>query len=133
MPKMNLIGQKFGRLMVLKQVIENDKKLWLCKCDCGETTKVSTKNLNSGRVRSCGCMKRKSGTTLTSTLCIQCAKATPLLCQWINIGDRTGIKFETRESKQDSPISVVKCSDYVPGPLPPIAWNGREYHLQAMC
>lgn len=53
----DLTGQRFGRLVVLKRV-ENTKKgssRWLCRCDCGETKIHTAGILNSGDVKSCGC------------------------------------------------------------------------------
>ena len=58
----NLIGEKFGKLTVLKRC-ENSKSgkaVWLCLCECGKTTKVPTCRLTMGKVKSCGCLKRES-------------------------------------------------------------------------
>ena len=58
----DLTGQRFGRLVVLKQ--EETLKLgvtrWLCKCDCGEQTVTTTRALRSGLCRSCGCLHREA-------------------------------------------------------------------------
>ena len=38
--------------------------LWLCACECGETTVVSARHLRTGHTRSCGCLRevlRQSG------------------------------------------------------------------------
>lgn len=59
--KINLIGEKFGRLTVVKQIKERNKfggVQWECKCDCGNTTVVPTGRLQSGITKSCGCLKR---------------------------------------------------------------------------
>lgn len=53
MIKINLIGQKFNRLKVLKRV---DNK-WECKCDCGNIVFINTYKLKSGHTKSCGCYK----------------------------------------------------------------------------
>lgn len=55
----DLTGQKFGRLTVIKRV-ENkgDLAAWLCICDCGCETVVSGANLRQGHVKSCGCLKQ---------------------------------------------------------------------------
>ena len=36
--KINLIGQKFGKLTVIKETKERKNKsiVWICKCDCGQ-------------------------------------------------------------------------------------------------
>jgi len=62
----NEIGNRYGRLLVLKQAGVNrfGLVLWLCQCDCGNKTITSGRNLRIGDTRSCGCLlreKRKKG------------------------------------------------------------------------
>ena len=54
--KLNLVGETFGRLVVLQAAGTNrhDKRLWQCRCDCGNTSLVPTGSLRSGNSRSCG-------------------------------------------------------------------------------
>lgn len=55
----DLTGQKFNYLTVEKR-LENaigGISVWLCKCDCGNYTKVRGSNLKNGAVKSCGCLK----------------------------------------------------------------------------
>lgn len=59
MPKINqnLVGQKFGHLTVLSKSKERGTQReykWLCQCDCGRKTLVTTAMLNSGSITSCG-------------------------------------------------------------------------------
>lgn len=51
----DLTGQKFGRLTVIKYV---GKSNWLCKCDCGNEKIVSTTHLKND-TKSCGCLKKE--------------------------------------------------------------------------
>ena len=55
--KQNLIGKHFGHLTVIaksdKRGTQNEYK-WICRCDCGKLTEVSTGMLNSGEITSCG-------------------------------------------------------------------------------
>ena len=56
----DLTGQKFGRLTVIKRV-ENTKEgkaKWLCQCECGHIIKVNGKVLRNGHTQSCGCLQR---------------------------------------------------------------------------
>ena len=54
--KQDLIGKRFGKLVVIDNVESKyRKKHWLCKCDCGNQTIVSTSGLKSGHTQSCGC------------------------------------------------------------------------------
>jgi hypothetical protein len=53
----DLTGKKFGLLTVIKR----DADKWLCKCECGNITRVYTGHLNAGSVISCGCKGSSSG------------------------------------------------------------------------
>lgn len=67
----DLTGQKFNRLTVIKRdgKHKSGNIKWLCRCDCGNYTHVTTYNLKSGNAISCGCytsermtaMNRKHG------------------------------------------------------------------------
>lgn len=53
----SLIGLRFGRLMVIaRNGNRGSRRLWLCKCDCGNYTLGDTKNLRNEKKRSCGCL-----------------------------------------------------------------------------
>lgn len=57
----DLTGQRFGRLTVLcRSGGHNHQVLWLCKCDCGQTTSITGGNLKSGNTKSCGCLNREA-------------------------------------------------------------------------
>lgn len=60
MKLVNLIGQRFGYLTVIERVANGkcNEVRWLCKCDCGNHTEVSSVNLKNGHCKSCGCLKR---------------------------------------------------------------------------
>lgn len=52
----DLSGQRFGRLTVIKQAgRKNGKIAWLCKCDCNKQIVAVGNSLKSGNVKSCGC------------------------------------------------------------------------------
>lgn len=54
----DLTGQRFGRLTVIKYTCERVDRsvVWECRCDCGKLHKATSKNLRSGHTRSCGCL-----------------------------------------------------------------------------
>lgn len=53
----DLTNKKFGRLTVLETCgKKRNNMLWLCKCDCGNETKVIGTYLINGNVKSCGCL-----------------------------------------------------------------------------
>ena len=60
-PLKDLIGKRFGRLVVIKRV-ENDKHnkvQWLCQCDCGNKKIIGSAQLLAGQTISCGCYHKE--------------------------------------------------------------------------
>lgn len=57
----DLTGRRFGRLKVTEFAFRRrDRGLfWHCQCRCGQVWTVSTSDLLSGGVRSCGCLRRE--------------------------------------------------------------------------
>ena len=53
-----LLGERFGKLTVLREC-EERKGFWLCQCECGNTREYSEGYLRSGKVLSCGCVRKK--------------------------------------------------------------------------
>jgi hypothetical protein len=55
---MEMIGKKFNKLTVISfSHIHKQKKMWLCLCECGNETLVSTSNLRNNGTKSCGCLR----------------------------------------------------------------------------
>ena len=54
----NLTGQRFGRLVVMKRTSNTpgESSAWECKCDCGSMTIVRRCSLIPGNTKSCGCL-----------------------------------------------------------------------------
>lgn len=52
----SLVGQRFGRLVVIERLPNSSK--WKCLCDCGNTIITNTNHLNSGHTQSCGCLQK---------------------------------------------------------------------------
>lgn len=60
MKKIDRTGQKIGRLLVVKEDGHIGTKIaWLCKCECGGEVRVSSSNLVTGHVKSCGCYRKE--------------------------------------------------------------------------
>lgn len=57
---LNLMEQKFGKLLVIEEVGRNNGVIWKCKCECGKETIVRSSHLRSGQVKSCGCTRSAS-------------------------------------------------------------------------
>ena len=55
----DITGQRFGSLVAVRPTEERSHRqvVWECKCDCGNITFVSCRDLNSGNIQSCGCSR----------------------------------------------------------------------------
>lgn len=52
----DLKGNRYGYLTVLDLAQYSKGNIWLCQCDCGEKYLALRGQLNSGKVKSCGCL-----------------------------------------------------------------------------
>lgn len=55
----DLSGKRFGRLIVKKRAGSHQSTraaLWLCVCDCGNSTITNSQNLRKKKTLSCGCL-----------------------------------------------------------------------------
>jgi len=57
----DISGQRFGRLVALRSTEErkNGSVMWECRCDCGNTAIVKSKQLLSRSTLSCGCLRKE--------------------------------------------------------------------------
>lgn len=56
------IGDKFDRLIVLEEMKQRSKdgrKVYKCKCICGNVVNIRSKELLNGDTRSCGCLQKE--------------------------------------------------------------------------
>ncbi len=55
----DITGQRFGKLVAKEFTgkIKNHSAVWLCQCDCGNTSEVKANALYSGAIQSCGCLR----------------------------------------------------------------------------
>lgn len=60
-PAINLINQRFGRLIVLERTTnaKDGHAQWICQCDCGNITVVSSNVLKRNHCLSCGCLRKE--------------------------------------------------------------------------
>ena len=66
--KLNLIGIRFGRQVVISEGEKNNgRRTWACLCDCGNIHSVITNVLNRGVSNSCGCLRVETSTILNTT------------------------------------------------------------------
>ncbi len=60
-PKVDITGQRFGRLIALRPTKNRSSYgavVWECRCDCGKITFGDTSKLGVGGKRSCGCLHK---------------------------------------------------------------------------
>ncbi|MCL2530723.1 MAG: AP2 domain-containing protein [Oscillospiraceae bacterium] len=57
----DITGNVYGKLTAIKRLDERNAshRLWLCRCECGNLTKVPINFLTTGHTKSCGCFKGK--------------------------------------------------------------------------
>lgn len=55
MKKINLLGKRFGRWLVVAPTKSKTKTKWICQCDCGAKKPVRSSSLVNGDSVSCGC------------------------------------------------------------------------------
>jgi hypothetical protein len=81
-------GDRFGRLSVVEETPERTSSgnvRWLCRCDCGRETTVSTSNLARGNVRSCGCLRVDAAGAVNK---IHGLRKTPEYIAWMGLRQR---------------------------------------------
>jgi hypothetical protein len=75
MKKIDVVGKTFGRLTVLKELdckitgdtVKKSKRYVYCICSCGNTVEKPFEGLRSGKVSSCGCLKKESTASINYT------------------------------------------------------------------
>lgn len=67
MKLIDLTGQRFGRLTVIKKAKPykspdglSHTTQWLCRCDCGKEVIVMGVNMKHGFTKSCGCLRSET-------------------------------------------------------------------------
>lgn len=115
----DLSGKRFGKLTVLEKT---DKRIggsitWKCRCDCGNMIEVNTRDLNNGRVKSCGCL-RKQRCNITGH---RFGKLTVLSDEWIkgkryckckcDCGNVITIRFDSLRSGASTSCGCIKTSE----------------------
>ena len=87
---MDLTGQQFGRLIAIECVgsAPDHHKLWLCKCECGNTTIVPSNSLKKGSTRSCGCFALEHTAIMGRNSATHHLRHTRLYNIWANMKQR---------------------------------------------
>ena len=58
---LDLKNKRFGKLLVLEKIGKDKSRnvMWKCKCDCGNETTSTSRDLNRGHKTSCGCYQKQ--------------------------------------------------------------------------
>jgi hypothetical protein len=93
MSKGDCIGKKFGRLTIVSEYWDRDRKTTYCKtiCDCGNTHIAQKGHLKSGNIKSCGCLVVDTNRKLLNRLKHNMAH-TKQYSVWEHIKQRCGNK-----------------------------------------
>jgi len=96
--KLDLTGQRFGKLTVLRPAENKNKRTtWRCRCDCGSECIVTTRNLRAGKTKSCGCIGGGlSHLTMVDGTCLEMLQA-----KTVRKNNRSGVPgVEWRKNSQ---------------------------------
>lgn len=81
-------GQKFDRLTMVREYKSDGVWFTVCKCDCGNETRVSISNLVTGKVRSCGCLQQEHAARIAISRATHGLTDHPHYARWTNMRRR---------------------------------------------
>ena len=89
--KIDITGRRYGKLTAICPTNKKNAQgsvIWKCRCDCGRETEASVLGLNSGNIKSCGCLKKEYR---------------QLLCDRLHLVDGTCVEWlEGRKGRADN-------------------------------
>lgn len=102
----NLVGKKFGRLLVVEKFGKNKhgETLWKCVCDCGNERIICNGNLKRGNYKSCGCYSKEIKTT-------HGLSKTQIYKVWVDIKRRTNPK-NSKCTGNYKKLSIKMCNEW---------------------
>lgn len=94
----DLAGQRFGRLIVIKRIDNKGVRImWLCRCDCGNEATVASVDLRRGNTKSCGCLQKEKGTYIKLPLGIANMRKT--MKDYKRRAEKNGYNFNLTEEQ----------------------------------
>lgn len=125
--KIDLTGQKFGRLTAVKRIgsDKNGRAVWLCTCTCGNETEVRVDYLKNGDTKSCGCLRKEivqknaKGNMTTGTYAKKYRK------------EGTDLNYLTQKTSSNNTSGVKGVSWYKQSQkwMAKINFKGKQHHL----
>lgn len=130
--KIDLTGQRFGRLLVKKEIDKSrcGSIMWECLCDCGKRTIVRGTHIRSGAIKSCGCYKRE---IVSAIHAIHGFWSHPLYNTWLGMIDRCYDSKNCISYKNYGARGITICAEWLSGPKGFVLWaekNGWKNGLQ---
>lgn len=119
--RIDLTGQRFGHVVVLREFAINKHRetMWLCRCDCGTEFVKRGWQLRSGNVQDCGCAtwdlapKKKKRKPIVDSICWDCIRsaAPPALqCSWDKrLELPEGAEVVVKKTVYGDTLMVTKC------------------------
>jgi len=88
--KSDLLGKKYGRLLVISESphAKNQGTRWLCMCECGNETIVYGNFLKRGLTKSCGCLHKEIAAKVNTIHGNSGKETTPEYTCWLAIKSR---------------------------------------------
>lgn len=110
----DLTGKKFDRLTVIERKgrTKENRALWLCKCECGKTKLVSTKDLTTHRVRSCGCLAFEHNSKMGKQSGTHYKRKTRLYTIWANMKQRC-TNTNLKSFKDYGGRGIIICDEWL--------------------
>lgn len=86
-------GNRYGRLTVKEFAYQKEGKVsrttyWLCECNCGNIKAISSRDLKSGKTKSCGCIKKEKSRAHCKSMATMCIKNRRLYAVWRSMKSR---------------------------------------------
>ena len=87
--KLELIGERFGRLVVLADGSpEKGRRRVVCACDCGASIPVEPRSLRAGKTKSCGCLQRDVVSNICANRTTHGKAGSPEYVSWVHMKGR---------------------------------------------
>ena len=101
---------KINKLTLLDEFIENGRRMCVCRCDCGNITKVEKYKFFHGIVKSCGCLAKIKGKEQGLKNRKYSQKDKDLYTRWRCIKHRCSTSSDKRDRYFDRGIKI--CDEW---------------------
>lgn len=82
---MTEVGNRYGRLVVTKELLKNGRKYTEVLCDCGKSKEIRLSHLKSGKIQSCKCLQKER---IISKVTTHGLRNHPLYIVWSHLRQR---------------------------------------------